>query len=248
MPMENGIAALRLWKTASSASDFRDAIDAHYQACIVAMERAGKKELVELDNFWRKTFPATLQRRQSENKGNDCWITKEELVQTMQWKLARGKMRPLMNLVRGNDSGTVERISRSALIAAQKGDISNAVTILSGAELKGVGPATASALLAAYRPDLFPFMADEPTMLVLDESGQNGKLKYNLAEYLVFQRAIIGKCREINVPGEKAKSGTERPLDAEEVGRALWCLNRAEALGELQRMQSFSFPAWGLSS
>jgi DNA uptake protein ComE-like DNA-binding protein len=38
-------------------------------------------------------------------------------------------------------------------------DVSKAVSELT--VLKGVGPATASAVLAAYAPDLAPFMSDE---------------------------------------------------------------------------------------
>lgn len=65
-------------------------------------------------------------------------------------------------------SGLDEELVKSA---SQKGfqslpDISKALSELT--VLKGVGPATASAILAAYAPDVAPFMSDEvnfPTLL-----------------------------------------------------------------------------------
>lgn len=233
MPTFIGTAAPRLWETVETAADFRQATATYYEASIAGMAKAGKKDLPALDLFWRKTLPGLLKERQAKNKA--CWITKDELVQTMQWKLTRGKMRPLMNLVRGNDAATVQRISTAAMAAAQAGDISGSITLLSGPELKGIGPATASAVLAAYRPELFPFMADEPTLIVLGEGGA-GKLKYNLAEYLTFQKAVLKKCQNINSAAGKGQKGEavagDGHLTAEEIGRALWCVSKAEALGE----------------
>lgn len=230
MPTFIGTAAPRLWQTAETAADFQEATTIYYDASIAGMS---KKDLPALDTFWRKTLPGLLRERQAKDKDKACWLTKDELVQVMQWKLARGKMRPLMNLVRGNDAATVQRITKAGLAAANTGDVSGAITTLSGPELKGIGPATASAVLAAYRPELFPFMADEPTLIVLGGGG-GGKLKYNLAEYLQFQKAVVKKCKEINNAGKgkKGEAVAGGPLTAEEIGRALWCVSKAEALGK----------------
>jgi len=213
--------------------DFREAIAMYYDLSISGMAAEGKKDLPALDTFWRTTLPGLLRERQNEDKEKACWLTKAELVQVMKWKLTRGKMRPLMNLVQGNDPATVKRISKVALTAAQAGDIAGAITLMSGPELKGIGPATASAVLAAYRPELFPFMADEPTLIVLGESG-GGKLKYNLAEYLKFQKAVVKKCNELDnaVKGKKNEISPGEPLTADEIGRALWCVSKAAALGK----------------
>ncbi|KAL7001275.1 hypothetical protein U1Q18_002427 [Sarracenia purpurea var. burkii] len=58
-------------------------------------------------------------------------------------------------------------------------DLSKAVTQLT--ILKGVGPATASTVLAAHAPDLDPFMSDKAMVATLGNSKD-----YTLKQYLVF--------------------------------------------------------------
>ena len=62
-----------------------------------------------------------------------------------------------MDFVKSLDDAVVESASRKAFAALP--DLSKAITELT--VLKGVGPATASAVLAAYAPDVAPFMSDE---------------------------------------------------------------------------------------
>jgi hypothetical protein len=67
-----------------------------------------------------------------------------------------------MDFVKGLDDAMVESASRKAFAALP--DLSRAITELT--VLKGVGPATASAVLAAYAPDVAPFMSDEVGFIV----------------------------------------------------------------------------------
>jgi 3-methyladenine DNA glycosylase/8-oxoguanine DNA glycosylase len=62
-----------------------------------------------------------------------------------------------MDFVKSLGEAVVESASRKAFAALP--DLSKAITELT--VLKGVGPATASAVLAAYAPDVAPFMSDE---------------------------------------------------------------------------------------
>jgi hypothetical protein len=62
-----------------------------------------------------------------------------------------------MDFVKSLDEAVVETASRKAFAALP--DLSKAISELT--VLKGVGPATASAVLAAYAPDVAPFMSDE---------------------------------------------------------------------------------------
>lgn len=63
----------------------------------------------------------------------------------------------LLDFVSSLDEAVVKSASQKAFQSLP--DISKAVSELT--VLKGVGPATASAILAAYAPDVAPFMSDE---------------------------------------------------------------------------------------
>jgi hypothetical protein len=63
----------------------------------------------------------------------------------------------LMDFVKGLDEAVVESASRKAFAALP--DLRKAISELP--VLKGVGPATTSAVLAAYAPDVAPFMSEE---------------------------------------------------------------------------------------
>ncbi|GFP84414.1 hypothetical protein PHJA_000585200 [Phtheirospermum japonicum] len=76
----------------------------------------------------------------------------------MEWKLARGKWRPrLLSFFSSLNDAVVRDASGKAF--ASLPDVSKAMGELT--ILKGVGPATASAVLATYAPDVVPFMSDE---------------------------------------------------------------------------------------
>ena len=65
------------------------------------LRRYGGQDLETKDTFWTVTLPASLQRSGTMNKG--------ELVKLMDWKLTRGKWRPLMGHIKGLDAASVEQ-------------------------------------------------------------------------------------------------------------------------------------------
>ena len=118
---------------------------AGYAATIAAQPGAG---LVPLDTWYRQTLPGTIGRR------DPPFLTHDELVRVTEWKMRRGVWRERnRRLVAANPPAAVEEASRAAFAAIP--DLRRPVTLL--AALAGVGPATASAMLAGVRPDLYPF-------------------------------------------------------------------------------------------
>ncbi|KAK1299664.1 Disease resistance protein RPM1 [Acorus calamus] len=74
-------------------------------------------------------------------------------------------------------------------------DLAKAVTELTA--LKGVGPATASAVLAAYAPEVAPFMSDEAMMAALGNTKD-----YTLKNYLAFAEKLQTKAKELSIKDE----------------------------------------------
>lgn len=162
-----------------------------------------KPKLQSLDHFYTHTFPQLIKTRLPSP-----FITRHELSQVMEWKLTRGKWRPkLLSFVQSLDEKQVEEVSKKSFAALP--DLEEAVTCLS--TLKGVGPATASAVLAAVAPDIAPFMSDEAMMAVL-----GGVKEYTLKQYLLFADKLQSKSKELSTLTGKKFS----PCDLE---RALWC-------------------------
>src|SRR3954447_8156732 len=108
----------------------------------------GNERLTRLDGWYGFELPAALGAR------HESYITLEELERITAWKMTRGVWRERnRQLVRSNDPEEVKRLSKQAFSEAP--DLRKPVGTLSA--LAGVGPATASAVLAAYAPKLYPF-------------------------------------------------------------------------------------------
>ncbi|XP_031372504.1 uncharacterized protein LOC116187722 isoform X2 [Punica granatum] len=186
--MEFKCSDVNLWREALSAYSAR-------------IESLNKPDLVSLDSFYRHQLPPLLRGRNPNPH-----ITKSELSQLMKWKLTRGKWRPrLMDFVSSLDEGTVKSASQKAFQALP--DISKVVSELT--VLKGVGPATASAILAAYAPEVAPFMSDEAMEAALGSSKD-----YSLKQYMLFVEKLQAKAKELSTEVDAFT-----PSDVE---RALW--------------------------
>jgi hypothetical protein len=139
--------------------------------------KPGKAEaLLKLDKWYQNDLPKKIKSRGAK----EAHVTHEELVQTIKWKLARGVFRPrLKDLIQMNTPRVVLQESKKAFRAIfKRNDLEAAMGALSN--LKGVGPAMASAVLAAGVPDLAPFMADECLLSMGDTEG----IDYTMKEYM----------------------------------------------------------------
>lgn len=63
--------------------------------------------------------------------------------------------------------------------------------------LKGIGPATASAILSAVT-EACPFMSDEAILSVPGLVAPKGKISYDLKTFRKFEEEIRGKCEDLN--------------------------------------------------
>ncbi|KAF9100475.1 hypothetical protein BGX27_000394 [Mortierella sp. AM989] len=167
---------------------------------------ANKKDdsLLNLDQWYQTTLPEILTTRQPK------YIDSKELCQLMSWKLKASKFRPsLAKLAASNADTDVKNISQEAFKLVPS-NLKAAITKI--AELKGVGPATASAILCAGAPDSVPFMADE----TMDSVPGLGTIAYTIPYYLKFAAKVIEKANELKTKGSKTVNSPHL------VEKALW--------------------------
>jgi hypothetical protein len=143
------------------------------------------EQLKELDPVRYTTMPELCKTRR-EGKTGDHYLSKDEVLKLVQWKMLHGKFRPtLTKLVTSNDEAIVKAKTTEGFATT---DVLKALDALS--KLSGIGPATASLLLSVNDPDNVPFFSDELFRFVHLEQGKDGevigwdrKIAYNKKEY-----------------------------------------------------------------
>ncbi|KAG8550943.1 hypothetical protein GDO81_023877 [Engystomops pustulosus] len=175
---------------------------------VVAAKGAKQKKLLELDRWYQEELPALIGARPHKS------LTSEEMVKLMEWKLTRGKFRPrLKQLVSSNAASTVESCTRKAFQLLP--DVSAAIEEL--CQLKGIGPATASAVLSAGAPELSAFMADE----AVESVPGLFPIQYNVKHYLRY-------LEELNKKSEALSKASEEAWTPHRVELCLWTWKVAE--------------------
>ena len=144
-------------------------------------------------------------------------LTHANMSRVTRWKLARGKMRPLQKMVDANSPIAVEEASRNAVAALEGGQVHDALAKLM--VLRGVGPATASAVLAAHSPHAVPFMADEAMEAAI------GQRDYTDRAFTDFTKVMCTRALALRKLGWTDCS-------AEAVGRSLWAAAMLAASGK----------------
>jgi len=166
-----------------------------YPAVIAAQ---GVAKLAELDDWYRDELPALIAARSTPH------ATRAELVRVTEWKMYRGVWRaPNLVRVRANDAELVHATTARALVL-----VPHATKPLKEiATLDGVGPATASAITAAFAPSIYAFF-DE---LVAAQIPSLGPVTWTLGYYARYAEALRIRA------GELGKGWTPVMLE-----RALW--------------------------
>ncbi|XP_023663922.1 uncharacterized protein [Paramormyrops kingsleyae] len=165
----------------------------------------GKKpgKLLPLDKWYQDELPKAIASRPQR------FLTHPELLKVMEWKLTRGKFRPrLQQLVATNPSETVEKCTKKAFSLLP--DIQAAITELSS--LKALGPATASAVLAAGSPELAAFMADE----AVESIPYLKPVQYTAKHYSLYLQRVVERSCSLN------EADSEKNWTPHKVELCLW--------------------------
>ena len=162
---------------------------------VIAQQNVAK--LPDLDAWYRCELPDAIKQRAVPH------IVHDELVKLTEWKMARGVWRaPNLVLVKGNAPDTVVSLSTEAL-----GKVPHPTApIATLAKLDGVGPATASAVAAAFAPEIYAFF-DE---LVAAQIPTLGKVAWTMGYYAKYAAALRQRATELG--GDWTPGTVERAL------------------------------------
>ena len=179
----------------------RRALDAYF----TVIESQGVSSLPDLDRWYQDELPEKIASREPRH------LTLPEMVRLTEWKMARGVWRaPNLVLVRGNDEELVRQTSRSALAKIPH----PTAPIAELTKLRGVGPATASAALAAAAPERYPFF-DE---LVAAQLPGLGDVAWTLGYYARYADTLRDLAAGFG--GDWTPARLERALWAHAGGKA----------------------------
>jgi len=196
----SAVEAKELWKSADLGR-WQESIE-QYRRVVDAQEVVG---LGELDRWYREELPADIAQRDPP-----C-IDRNELADIARWKMMRGEWRQRnLLLVRSNRDVEIRQATEEAFKLAP--DPRSPITRI--AKLAGVGPATASAALAPYRPDLYPFLDELVGAAIpgLDDT------KFTVPYYLRYAEALRKRAAELGAG-----------WTAQKVGLALWSASGGKA-------------------
>src|SRR5262249_22673723 len=119
---------------------------AAYPAAVTAY---GGARLLETDRWYHEVWPAEVRARARPA------VSREELLRVIRWKMGRGVWRE-RNLRLAQENAEQEVADRTARALAAVPQPREPVVEI--ARLRGIGAATASAILAALHPAHYPFL------------------------------------------------------------------------------------------
>jgi len=150
----------------------------------IATTNNKKKDLINLEKVYSETYVANVNSRTPK------YITKEDLVNVMKWKLTRGEMRgPLLKKIQENTPENVISISKTAFALMEQNE--DVLAIKKLCELNAVGPVTATALLCKFY-DRIPYLDDHTLSVCL------GSHKYTMKAFKDVQLMLNAKSCEMN--------------------------------------------------
>jgi hypothetical protein len=170
-----------------------------------AIARHPVARLPELDTWYREVLPPLMRAR------TPMTMTHAEMVRVTEWKMARGVWRaPNLVLVKGNAPEAVHAagVAASTLLEVPSKAV-NAITVLDG-----VGPATASAVLAIMDPRRYPFFDED----VAKQVPVLGPVAWTLGYYRKYAEALAQRAADLGPTWSAVR-----------VERALWSNAKSNA-------------------
>lgn len=165
----------------------------------------------------RRDLPGILAARRGRDRAVEPgYLTREELARVTRWKMDRGVWRARnLQLIEGNPEPAVEDASRSAFRAIP--DPRRPIAALT--TLAGVGPATASAVLAAVAPETYPFFDD----LIAVQIPDLGEVKFTAGYYYRYADRLRDRAAALNA------ACSHTGWTPHDLGQALWAARGGKA-------------------
>ncbi|PVH81514.1 hypothetical protein DL98DRAFT_514654 [Cadophora sp. DSE1049] len=162
-----------------SLDEFKEALGRYPEALKTHAKtpKDGSITLEELVKFRYQTAPISF----SKVTGRTMELS--DLEKLVQWKIHHGAFRPtLPKLVASNTNESIADATKDAFAAYAKDNKDIATVISKLSSLKGIGPATASLLLAIHDPQNVVFFSDE-LFSYLTADGKKVQPKYTTKEF-----------------------------------------------------------------
>jgi len=171
------------------------------RSCVKRVDEFKKGDYAALDSWFFNDLPQKLAGMPAEGR---C-IDSKELVKIIEWKLKRGTWRPkLLDFAKAVPEEVIKEASQQAYAIAQgcmdstkEGYASCCKAALEPlVQIKGIGPASASAILTAAF-SCFPYFSDEAM-----EAALSKKKEYTAKRYVEYAVAIWEKALQLRSKGK----------------------------------------------
>jgi hypothetical protein len=200
--------SVELWQQ-DDCRAWHEALESYPQ--VIAAQ--GSERLGTLNEWYTNELPTLLASRQEPH------VTLGELEEIAVWKMTRGTWRERnRQLIKGNSPESVVEASRKAF--SEVPDLRKPINTLSA--LAGVGPATASAVMAAHAPQIYPFFDD----LVAVQIPGLGPVAFTAKSYLSYAQALSERAEKLR------DACDERTWTPHAVAQALWAASGGKAAME----------------
>lgn len=189
----------------------------------ICQKKKSKTNLMELE----AQIESIVEKINKTNTLDEKRLSLDELINIMEWKLSRGKFRPLMGVLRRNSNEIIAQASNEAFLAAAHDPLDwEAPMNVLVEKIKGVGEATASAVLSFVFPENYIFMSDEVIEGLLSMKKSHGMDNSHLVEKNVYTRKnyriIQENARRLLMEINQTKQNNESPLILADLDRCIW--------------------------